>query len=118
MQTKAKVFNNHVRSLEDAFYLNQFLMTLFMLDQYLNTADKPTQIKIGPKVRRLITTMRQGVLDNNEDGTSVIRDSSIAGSNLFRLYNEQAELTKAVREANKNKWTEALRNKRRTDDSS
>ena len=116
LQTRAKKFNEIVRSLEDNFFLNQYLMGIFMLEYYLiNEASGLDANLILPKVNRLIKEMRKGIIKANveKDGDEIILDSSQGASNIWRLFNGQAQLTKKVREARLRMWREATRKRKK-----
>jgi len=120
LRKRSAIYNDIVRALEDNFFLNQYLMGLFMLDQYLELeASGIDKNMIGPKVRRTIEHMRAKIVEVNveHDGKEIIIDSSQGASNIWRLFNGQAQLTKEVREARRRIWKEAARNKSRKKES-
>jgi hypothetical protein len=112
LQERAKKFNNTVEALKDNFWLNQYLLGIFMLQHYLeNEADTYSKNLILPKTTRLIKVMREGIINTNENGNDIILDSSKAASNVWRMFNGKAQLTKEVRDARIRMWKEAARNK-------
>ena len=112
LKTRADKFNSFVRSFQDDYFLNQYLMGLFMLEAYLEDIGGLDRNLMIPKVTRLIKIMREGVINiNAEKGQAIVIDSSQAGSNLWRLFNGKVELTKELREAKRRMWAEAYRKK-------
>jgi len=116
MNTRKQIFNDMAKALKDDHLLNMYLLALFMaealLDNDLSPLDKNM---LMPKVERMIKHVRQGIIDANgenpEEGQQTIIDSKICSSNIHRKFSGQAELTKDIREKNRNRWREALRNK-------
>lgn len=112
LKTKAEKFNQIVRALEDDFFLNQYLMGIFMLEYYLleeaSGLDKNMTL---PKVERLINEMRKGIVKANSEknGKEIIIDTSQGASNIWRMFNQRAQLTKEVRAARTRMWKEAAR---------
>jgi hypothetical protein len=117
LNTQAQVFNAVAKSLSNEYWLNLYLLALFMteslLENDMSTLDKNM---LMPKVERMIKHVRKGIIDANgekpEEGRQTIIDSKICSSNIHRKFSGKAELTKEVREKNRNKWKEALRNNR------
>ena len=118
LKTRAGKFNDIVKALQDNFFLNQYLLGIFMLQYYLEEeASVFTKNMMMPKVERLIKAMREGIKKTNGDkGTDIILDSSKAGSNVWRMFNGKVQLTKELREARRKMWKEAARKKEKTID--
>lgn len=113
MQKKAELFNTFAKDLKDDLFLNRYLMSLFLMDKYLETKDKATRLMIQPKITRLIKVMREAIIKANANGVDIVKDSSLMASNIWRLFNGQAQLTREVRAANTARWREAARNKQK-----
>ena len=109
-------FNKYAKGLIDEVYLNMFLMALFMLDKYIQDEPKPTQILMMGKVERLISFMRMKIREVEDRADEVILDSSMTASNIYRRYNNQAELSRDVRAKRTASWREGLRNKPKVKD--
>ncbi len=114
------VFNNKVKNLHDNYWLNNYLMGLFILEAWVdNNEDKFTQGILKPKITRSIRHISKGVVRakiNKEGGDAIIKESSMCASNIYRMMTGQAELTKEVREKRINQWREASRKKTYKDD--
>ena len=116
MNVQKKVFNDMAKALQDDYLLNMYLLALFMSESLLeNDMSGLDRNMLMPKVERMIKHVRQGIIDANgekpEEGQKTIVDSKICSSNIHRKFSDKAELTKEVREQNRNKWREALRNR-------
>ena len=120
LQKRIKKYNNIIESIEDNFFLNQFLMALFMLDHYIEAhASGLDKNLLGPKIRRTINHMRDKIVEVNieHDGKEIILDSSRGASNIWRLFNGEAQLTKEVREARVKMWKRMAQNKPKSKES-
>ena len=105
LRSELRTFNEIAQGLNDDYLLNMTLLGLFMMDAYFNEKGRyALKLQYGPKVTRLIKSARAVIMETNENPEEVIRDSSIAASNLYRLYNGMPELTKEVREARLTRW--------------
>jgi hypothetical protein len=93
---KAKKFNKIVRELENEYYLNNFLMALYIFEDLVAIeGSRSQQLVLGPKLNRLIKHIRL------QTGLEANRDSKLAASNVRRRFNNLPELTKKMRE---HKW--------------
>jgi hypothetical protein len=115
LQKRAEVFNSIVKSLEDDFFLNQFLMGIFMFQHYLyNEEPEVLQNKLVPKIDRLIQYMREKIIEHNKDnGREIVIDSSQAAENIYRMFNEEPQLTKEVRKARLQMWKNIKENSKK-----
>ncbi len=106
LESRKVVFNNIVNSLEKEYLLNIYLMSLFMLEMYLEQFGHTAQkIVLMPKINRLIEFFRKGIISDEENGGfRIVKDSKIGASNVIRRFNGEAELTKKVRSLNAEKW--------------
>ena len=111
LRSELRTFNEIAHGLNDDYLLNMTLLGLFMMDTYFN--EKHTlKLQYGPKVTRLIKSARAVIMETNDNPKEIIRDSSVAASNLYRLYNGMPELTKEVREARLTRWRNEAKRRR------
>jgi len=97
-------FNKYAKGLTDSVYLNMFLMALFMLDRYMIDEPINIQIVIGNKVERLIKYLKAKITEVDERHEEVIYDSSMTAANIYRKYNNQAELSREIRKKRVQMW--------------
>jgi len=112
MNHRKEIFNDHVRKLEKEYYLNNFILAIFLFENELSEfGTTPQKIVLMPKITRLIKIMRKGIIEladkNGDDGVSIVRDSKIAASNIVRLFRGLPELTKAMRAYKADQWRRA-----------
>ncbi len=104
-------FNEIATRLEKEYLLNMFLMAVFMFEQELDDhGTKPEKIVLAPKISRIIKKMREGIINKQENGQDIVRDSKIGASNIIRGFNGQPELTKKMREYKLRVWRDAAKN--------
>ena len=117
LNKEVNVFNDIAKSLHDNYWLNMYLLALFMAELFFEEHASPfDKNKMMPKINRMIKGVSLGISDVNDDtikGQQIIKDSKVAASNIYRKFTDQAELTKEVRNARLNQWKEASRNKRK-----
>ena len=108
-------YNELIEGLEDEYYFNNFFAGIFIVDKYITEHEsRDIQIRIGSKVNRLLKYLREKILEvNKERGAEIVTDSSYFASNVYRIFNSQAELTKEMRIANRDRWKEAMRKKQK-----
>lgn len=114
LQQNGKKINEIVFGLKDEYFMNKYLMMLFVLDHYLALNTNPIETNMmQSKVTRLIQKVKDGInsMQENHDPKSIIIDSSYLGSNIFRMLNDEAELTKEIREARVKMWKRVGQNK-------
>jgi len=114
IKERIQTYNGMIKKLHDDFFLNQYLMGLYMLDHYLhNEGSDLDRNLILPKVKRLIKTMRINIIrvNSEKNGNEIIIDSSHAASNIWRMFNGKAQLTREIREARIAQWKEEKRKK-------
>ncbi len=105
---RKEVFNTIVKGLNQEYFLNMSLMTVFMME-YLITTDgsKAQKIVLMPKINRLIKFLRMGILEEQEEGLRIVRDSKIGASNVMAIFNGGYELTKEMRSWKADQWRKA-----------
>ncbi len=113
LQSIGKELNEIAQSLHDDYTMNKYLFLLFLFEKYLlfeaSGIDKNMML---PKVIRLIKIMRQEIVSvNGVTKEEIIKDSATLGSNMWKMLNDEVELTKEVRAARVRMWAEASRNK-------
>lgn len=114
MRKKMRFFNEKAEKLHDDYKLNMSLFGFFMMDIYFNECgSKFDQGLLLPKVRRLISSARASIKEHNENPDDIIMDSSIAASNMYRLYTGKPELTKEMREKRRAMWRNAAKNRKK-----
>ena len=116
LNERAKVFNDYVRKLTPEYWLNNFLLAIFMLEYELTEyGTTPQKIVLSPKIDRLVKVMRKGIMEvaqkDGDDGIAIVKDSKIAASNICRMMRGLPELTKQMREYRLNKWKQAAKEK-------
>ena len=94
----ATLFNQRATKLHDDYTLNMTLLGVHLFNNYLDDLPKHLQLKLGPKAERIARHFQSYTTQE------VYKDSRIAANNLYRIHTGKAELTKAVRDANTNRW--------------
>jgi len=111
LQKNAEKFNNFVKQLFDTYNSNQFLLGMFIMEHYLLTEPKDVQILYLSKLTRVIKEWQKKIEKHNskEKSKEIFIDTSRAASNIYRLFNGQAQLTKEIRDSKIKQWKEAAR---------
>ena len=117
LNIKKENFNTIARKLSDDYYLNMYVLALFMLETYLESEPKHIYHRMIPKVKRNIQYMRKNIIKENENrdikGQAIMQDSKIGSSNIMRIFSKQPELTKEIRTLNLNKWKNISNNSKK-----
>jgi len=111
---RKQIFNSIVNKLEKEYLLNMYLMSIFMLEEYLDLyGNKAQKIIVSPKINRLNEFFRAQIMlaEGEEKGLSIVRDSKIGSSNVIRGFLGQPELTKAMRKYKADLWRRAAKQK-------
>ncbi len=106
------IFNDIVNSLTQEYFLNNFLLAIFMLENFVGEdGSVPQKITLLPKIRRLIKHMQKGIIEEQDNALDIIKDSKIAASNICEIFRGGFERTKAMREWSAAQWREAAKGK-------
>jgi hypothetical protein len=111
LEKKAELFNSFVKKLYDTYNTNQFLLGMFLFEKYILSQDHSAKVIYLPKINRSIKELQKRILEHNstEKSKEINIDTGKAASNIWRLFNGKAQLTKEMREARINQWKEAAR---------
>ena len=110
LNLRKEVFNNIVRGLTKEYYLNTFLLGIFILENFVGEEGSvPQKITLLPKINRLIKHMQKGIIETQDDPLNTIRDSKLAASNICSLFRGGIETTKAMRKWKVDSWRKAAR---------
>jgi hypothetical protein len=97
-------YNLAVRKLHDEYTLNNYALVVKLSEEFvLEYGTHVDSVVVLPKINRILRFMKTQV------SRDVLIESTQAAGNMYRLMTGRPELTKKVRNANKDKWKSAAK---------